>query len=384
MSHFDFGKWRQGAGLCVVAALSAAAIHAIGSQRALPSPGNAAYNLTCEGLERPIAVNTLLPRFSWLIPTDWKGQSAYELQIGTDSLSLTNGGDCDLWSTGKVASTESVNVEYAGDALVPGIQAYWRVKVWDENGSEAEWSEVSRFGVGYVDGNAMPGEYIGMGKGSSGKAPAKYLMIPNRVYTAIANHRYNTPRYLDGIDYAVNYLGYSTVDKIYWDSDNIDRVEVHFNVKAADDAVAGKDYRLEILSGDEDQSYFKYVGNGVIFSDATFNYSVNSDNRLFENGTFASGDAGRYTPAGAYRDGDEAVYTADNIKDLGPSVRNVFDGSFGPITISASGAVDRIMADGDADGPVEYYDLNGRRVSNPSNGMYIRRSGKKTDKVFIR
>ena len=383
MSQKYLGKWWSMAGLCVAAALSGAALYAVDTQQELAPATNTAFNLTCEGLERPIAVNTLQPRFSWLIPSDWKNQSAYELQVSTDSLALAAGGDCDLWSTGKVESTESVNIVYDGDALMPGIQAYWRVKVWDENGAAAEWSRIGRFGVGYIDGNAMPGEYIGMGKGSSSKAPAKYLMIPNRVYTGIANHRYNTAQYLGGIDYKVQYLGYSTVDKIYWDSDNIDRVEVHFSVKAADDAVTGKDYRLEILTGDEDQSYFKYVGNPVLFSDATYNYSTNSDNRLFENGTFASGDAGRYTPAGKYKNGDEAIYKEDAIKELGPSIHQVFDGDFGPITITATGAVDEVKVDA-SDGSVVYYDLNGRRVENPRSGLYLRRSGNKIEKVIIR
>lgn len=378
------GKMLLIAALCAVAGVTGTAVGIGGSPRGDAAGGdNAASALKCEGLERPVAVNTLSPRFSWCIPSDWKAQSAYELQIGTDSLALVNGGATDLWSTGMVESPQSVNVEYAGDALLPGIQAWWRVKVWDENGVPSDWSEVSRFGVGYVDGDEMPGEYIGMGKGASGSAPQKYIMIPNRVYTGIANHRYNQQQYLDGIDYPVEYYGYSTVDKIYWDSDNIDRVEVHLNVRTSPDAIVGKDYRLEILSGDEDSNYYRYVGNPLLYSDATFDYSTNSDCRLFENGTFASGDAGRYTPAGRYKDGDDKIYKEDQIKDLGPSIRQTFGGRFSPITITAGeGGLERIAADDNAE--AEYFDLRGFRVENPRNGIYVRRIGKKIDKVVIR
>lgn len=38
----------------------------------------------------------------------------------------------------------------------------------------------------------------------------------------------------------------------------------------------------------------------------------------------------------------------------------------------------------DAAAPVEYYNLNGIRVANPENGLYIRRAGSKVEKVFIR
>lgn len=39
---------------------------------------------------------------------------------------------------------------------------------------------------------------------------------------------------------------------------------------------------------------------------------------------------------------------------------------------------------GDADAPVEYFNLQGLRVSNPSAGLYIRRQGSRTSKVFVK
>ncbi|MDE7346625.1 MAG: hypothetical protein K2N48_07795 [Muribaculaceae bacterium] len=39
---------------------------------------------------------------------------------------------------------------------------------------------------------------------------------------------------------------------------------------------------------------------------------------------------------------------------------------------------------GDADAPVEYYNINGVKVSEPSNGIFIRKQGSKTEKVIIR
>lgn len=371
------------AAICAAAAASSAALGTKSYDHDVTQSGNSAFALTCEGLENPIAVNSLSPRLSWKLPADWTAQSAYELQVGTDSIALAESGEPDLWSSGRIESDQSVNITYAGDRLSPGMQAYWRVKIWDADGNASPWSEVCRFGIGYVDGNEMPGEYIGMGKEASGSMPQKYIMIPNRVYTEIANHRYNREPYLKGIDYPVEYYGYSTVDKIHWDSDEIDHVEVHLNVKTSPDATVGKDYRLEILSGDEESSYYQYVGNNVIYTNATFDYSTNSDNRLFENGTFESNDAGRYTPAGPYKEGDDKIYPADNIKDLGPSIRQTYGGKFSPITITAgSSSIDETTVDGN--GKAEYFDLRGIRVENPRNGNYIRRIGNKVDKVHIK
>lgn len=38
----------------------------------------------------------------------------------------------------------------------------------------------------------------------------------------------------------------------------------------------------------------------------------------------------------------------------------------------------------DENAPVEYYNLQGLRVLNPENGIYIRRQGSKVTKVIIR
>ena len=34
--------------------------------------------------------------------------------------------------------------------------------------------------------------------------------------------------------------------------------------------------------------------------------------------------------------------------------------------------------------PVEYFNLQGVRVANPENGLYIRRQGNKVEKIFLR
>lgn len=43
-----------------------------------------------------------------------------------------------------------------------------------------------------------------------------------------------------------------------------------------------------------------------------------------------------------------------------------------------------IGAEAGADAPAEYYDLQGRRVANPVSGLYIRRTGSKVEKVFVK
>jgi hypothetical protein len=52
-----------------------------------------------------------------------------------------------------------------------------------------------------------------------------------------------------------------------------------------------------------------------------------------------------------------------------------------------STAINTIAADSnldDAAAPVEYFNLQGQRIANPSNGIFIRRQGSKVTKVLLR
>lgn len=57
---------------------------------------------------------------------------------------------------------------------------------------------------------------------------------------------------------------------------------------------------------------------------------------------------------------------------------NLYVGSDGTLT-----GVEGISAEADADAPVEFYDLQGRKVANPQGGIFIRRQGSKVTKVAL-
>lgn len=57
-------------------------------------------------------------------------------------------------------------------------------------------------------------------------------------------------------------------------------------------------------------------------------------------------------------------------------IKVVFDGQ-----LEAAG-VENVVVDENA--PIEYYNLNGIRVANPENGIYIRRQGNKVSKVLVK
>ena len=46
--------------------------------------------------------------------------------------------------------------------------------------------------------------------------------------------------------------------------------------------------------------------------------------------------------------------------------------------------INKVAVDNDEDAPVEYYNLQGVKVENPSNGIFIKVQGKKSEKVYIK
>lgn len=98
--------------------------------------------LTCENLKAPLAIDNTQPHFSWLNHATYNNarQTAYELQVGTDSGRLLHG-KADCWQVCKQTST-SVMVPYGGKQLHSGHLYYWRVRSWNDKGEVSDWSEI--------------------------------------------------------------------------------------------------------------------------------------------------------------------------------------------------------------------------------------------------
>lgn len=94
------------------------------------------YDLKCENLPNPTSIDTPRPHFSWKLTSPRKDdcQTAYEIQVGRDSLKLTKG-KADLWNTGKVIGREQIMLPWKGVELTAGDYCYWRVRVYDRDGN---------------------------------------------------------------------------------------------------------------------------------------------------------------------------------------------------------------------------------------------------------
>ena len=106
-------------------------------------------SLTCEYLVDPLALDTLVPRFSWMLHSRDRAQvqTAYRILVASTPAAL-EGEATPLWDSGKTRSIENLHVEYQGGALRTDSVYFWKVMVWDKSGSPSGWSRVARFRTG--------------------------------------------------------------------------------------------------------------------------------------------------------------------------------------------------------------------------------------------
>ena len=112
--------------------------------------------LRCEYLESPSVVDVLNPRLSWvnLAKENDRGQvqTAYEINVASTREKLLSN-QSDLWSSGKVASPQSTNVNYAGKTLSSRQDCWWQVRVWDKNKRVSQWSDPAYWSMGILNAN---------------------------------------------------------------------------------------------------------------------------------------------------------------------------------------------------------------------------------------
>jgi alpha-L-rhamnosidase len=111
---------------------------------AAPSPLRVAKGVV-EHRAEPLGVDTRQPRFGWVLTAsaNQQRQAAYQLTVSTAAGTL--------WDSGRVASSQQVDVAYAGPALRSLTRYTWRVRVWDGQGRAGDWSAVNSFETGLLD-----------------------------------------------------------------------------------------------------------------------------------------------------------------------------------------------------------------------------------------
>ena len=148
-------------------------------------------DLKCEYRVNPLGIDVASPRLSWiLLSSDRKArgvkQSAFRLLVASDSKKLAKE-DGDLWDTGKVESSQSIQVAYAGKALASGTQAFWKVQIWDGGGKKSAWSAPAAWSEGLLNAEDWTAKWIGHDETELYKdlqSPFRYLQNARWIWTS--------------------------------------------------------------------------------------------------------------------------------------------------------------------------------------------------------
>ncbi len=88
-------------------------------------------DLRCEYVPRLQGLDHQSPSFGWVLESKQRGQkqTAYQIVVSNSEGNL-------MWDSGKVESSESSHVKYAGKQLKSSSDYYWKVKVWNKDTSD--------------------------------------------------------------------------------------------------------------------------------------------------------------------------------------------------------------------------------------------------------
>ena len=123
-------------------AVAAALLLAAPAHAGKPQPPSVGGLLT-NGVQDPLGIGGDAPRLSWRLQSGDRGieQRAYQVRV-------TSGGRTE-WDSGKVDSSRSVEVRYAGPDLRSHTAYEWSVRVWTGRSASA-WSRPASFETGLL------------------------------------------------------------------------------------------------------------------------------------------------------------------------------------------------------------------------------------------
>lgn len=137
---------------------------AFSSLTALSSQGPVmkASHLTCEFRENPPGIDRKIPRLGWTVESPLRGarQTAYRILVAgnEEKLSADEG---DLWDSGKIPGDRTRGIAYGGLPLPSHSACFWKVMLWDNNGTAGPWCEAASWSMGVLDPSEWRAEWIG-------------------------------------------------------------------------------------------------------------------------------------------------------------------------------------------------------------------------------
>lgn len=144
-----------------------------------PAGQLAVGNVRCEYSVNPLGIDTPRPRMSWELTSSERDvrQSAYQILVGEDPHDLESAENC-LWDTGKVASNQTLHIEYRGPPIKSCRRYFWKVRAWDGEGRPGKWSEVGWWETAFLDPGEWQASWINDGQSNPDTDTAFYQDDP--------------------------------------------------------------------------------------------------------------------------------------------------------------------------------------------------------------
>lgn len=125
--------------------------------------------LKTEGMENPLGIDVLQPRFSWKVEASNETnvlQKAYQILVAS-SLEKLEKNEADIWDSGKTTSDNQLWITFSGKTLESNGRFFWKVKVWTNKG-DSEWSKTAYWSMGLLEENDWKNaQWIGLDKAMS-------------------------------------------------------------------------------------------------------------------------------------------------------------------------------------------------------------------------
>jgi alpha-L-rhamnosidase len=117
--------------------------------------------LRCEYLVDPLGIDEAVPRLSWQLASENRGerQTAYQILTASSAKMLAQDRG-DLWDTSQVDSAETVGIEYAGKPLTSSQKVWWKVRAWDAGGQASPWSDAASWEMALLAKEDWHGQWI--------------------------------------------------------------------------------------------------------------------------------------------------------------------------------------------------------------------------------
>lgn len=119
------------------------------------------YDLSCDLMVSPLGVDSDQPKLSWKLRAMERGQkqTGWRVIVASEPGKLA-ANEGDLWDSGRQAGDDQSDICYGGRPLRSSEQVFWKVKVWDRNGQESDWTAPATWTMGIVVSADWKAEWI--------------------------------------------------------------------------------------------------------------------------------------------------------------------------------------------------------------------------------